>query len=257
MNTLASDIEYSAWSDWNPTEYNREYYSEVTLDGRYLMEWIVESAQEAPDVDVALEFGSGPTVLHTFPLAAKAKEIHMAEYLPVNREEVQRWIANPSESHDWRPFTLEFLRLEGNPNPTDQQAQQREEQVRQRITQVMAGDAGEENPLGVDKRGFYPLVISLCCADSATNDKGTWQSYMKNIASLVKPGGMLVLSACGGHSFYKVGERAFPGACVSGRDMLSCLLDLGFRDIDLRLRQVPDSSEQGFSSTILARAIKL
>jgi hypothetical protein len=38
--------------------------------------------------------------------------------------------------------------------------------------------------------------------------------------------------------------------------MLNCLQELGFGDIDLRLRQVPDSAGQGFSTTILARAIK-
>lgn len=249
-------IEYSAWEEWDPRDYNREYYSEITLDGQYLMEWVVECVQKAPPMDVALEFGSGPTVLHTFPLIKKTKEIHLAEYLQVNREEVQRWVNKEGDTHDWSQFTREFLRMEGNQSPSDAEVEAREEQVRQAITQVMHADAGEENPLGADKRGFYPLVTALCCADSATNDKDTWRLYMKNIASLVKPGGMLVISACGGHDFYRVGERRFPGACVSGRDMLNCLQELGFGDIDLRLRQVPDSAGQGFSTTILARAIK-
>jgi hypothetical protein len=256
MASQTSEVQYANWDEWNPAVYNREYYSEITLDGRYLMEWVVQSVGVAPPVDVALEFGSGPTVLHLFPLAAKAKEIHVAEYLPANRQEVERWIRNEPGTHDWRQFTLEFLRMEGNPNPTDEEAQAREDEVRRRITRVMHGDAGITDPLGPDMRGYYPLVISLCCADSATNDKGTWRLFMENIASLVKPGGMLVLSACGEHSFYCVGERCFPGANISGRDMLDCLTELGFRDIDIRMRDVQDSSAQGFGCTILARAIK-
>jgi hypothetical protein len=254
--THAAEVEYSQWEEWNPADYNKEYYSEITLDGRYLMEWVVESVAASPPVDVALEFGSGPTVLHLFPLVAKANEIHVAEYLPVNREEVQRWVRNDPGTHNWRQFTTEFLHMEGNTEPTDAEAQAREDEVRRRITQVMPGDAGLDDPLGPEKRGYYSLVTSLCCADSATNDKGTWRLFMRNIASLVKPGGMLVLSACGEHSFYCVGERCFPGANISGQDMLECLVELGFRDIDLRMREVPDSSEHGFGCTILARAIK-
>jgi hypothetical protein len=256
VSTQSSNVEYAAWDDWNPSVYNKEYYSEITLDGRYLMEWVVESVKLSPPVDVALEFGSGPTVLHLFPLAVKAKEIHVAEYLPANREEVQRWVDNQPGTHDWRQFTTAFLEMEGNSDPTDEQAQEREKEVRRRITRVLPADAGVTDPLGPDMRGYYPLVTSLCCADSATSEKETWRLYMRNIASLVKPGGMLILSACGEHGHYCVGERCFPGANISGQDMLACLIDLGFRDIDLRMREVPDSSAQGFGCTILARAIK-
>ena len=61
MQTDQETIQYAKWDEWNPAIYNKEYYSEITLDGRYLMEWVVESVGISPPVDVALEFGSGPT----------------------------------------------------------------------------------------------------------------------------------------------------------------------------------------------------
>ncbi len=256
MVATPETVQYADWSEWDPRDYNKEYYSEVTLDGKYLMEWVVESVAASPPVPVALEFGSGPTVLHQFPLVKKATEIHVAEYLPVNRQEVQRWVDGAPDTHDWSIFTREFLQMEGVTSPTDADVAAREQELRQRISRIMPGDAGIADPLGPDMRGFYPLVLSLCCADSATNDKETWRLFMRNISSLVKPGGMWVISACGEHSYYCVGERCFPGADISGRDMLDCLVELGYRDIDLRLREVPDSSEHGFGCTILARAIK-
>ncbi len=248
--------EYAAWDEWNPQEYNNEYYAEVTLDGLYLMEWVVESVAKSEPVDIALEFGAGPTILHQIPLVSKAREIHVSEYLTVNREEIQRWIDRAPGSHDWNVFTREFLKMEGHEDASAESVTAREEELRRKITAVLPCDANLDDPMGPEKRERYPLVTALCCADSATNSKDTWRLFMTNIASLVKPGGMLILSACGEHSFYKVGERVFPGACVSGRDMLSCLMDLGFRDIDVRMREVPDSSGQGFGCTILARAIK-
>jgi len=256
MSAEAATVEYADWKEWDPRDYNKEYYSEITLDGRYLMEWVVESVRESPPVPVALEFGCGPTVLHLMPLVPRAGEIHLAEYLPVNRQELQRWVDREPGTHDWRQFTEAFLRMEGNAEPTADEVQAREDELRRRITKIMPGDASLDDPLGPEKRGFYPLVTSLCCADSATSDKATWRLFMRNISSLVKPGGMWVISACGEHSYYCVGERCFPGANISGRDMLDCLLDLGYRDVDVRLREVPDSSEHGFGCTILARAIK-
>jgi hypothetical protein len=252
----AADTAYNDWADWNPKEYNTEYYSEVTLDGRYLMEWVVESVALSGSVPLAIEFGSGPTILHMLPLAPKANEIHVAEYLAPNRAEVQAWVNNEPGTHDWSLFTRAFLQMEGNQNPSDEECAARENELRRKITSIVPGDAYLDDPIGPEGRARYPLVLSLCCADSATNSKETWKLFMKNIASLIAPGGMWIISACGEHSHYKVGECRFPGACISGRDMLDCLLDLGFRDVDVRMREVPDSSGQGFGCTILARAIK-
>jgi len=79
---------------------------------------------------------------------------------------------------------------------------------------------------------------------------------MRNIASLVQAGGVFILSACGTAQFYCVGNRNFPCAGVNAQDILASLSDNGFTDIDIRVRQVPDHSEQGYSSVIFARALK-
>ena len=256
MTTETASVEYDAWSDWNAKDYINEYYSEITMDGRYAVEWVVESAQKIAPVPVALEFGCGPIPIFSLPLIAKAKEIHMAEYLPANRAELEKWLAGVPDAHDWLIFTLDMLRLEGNPNPTEAEARAREAQARQQITKVLAGDVTTSDPLGPEKRGFYPLVVSYCCADSTTDNKATWAVYMSNIASLVQPGGTLILAAIEGTCFYCVGDRRYPGAGVNAEDLLAWLRGNGFVDIDVRTRQVPDSSASGFSSIMFARAIK-
>lgn len=256
MATQTAEITYADWSEWEPRGYLTEYYGEVMPDERFAMEFLVESMRKMPPLSVALDFGCGPTVHHIFPLVPKVEEIHLAEYLPGNRAEVEKWLKDEDGAHDWQVFSLETLRLEGNPNPTEAQARQREQETRARITNIWPGDAGEVDPLGTERHNFYPLVTSHYCAEGATNDKETWRFYMCNIASLVKPGGTLILSACGAANFYCVGDRYFPCAGVNGQDMLACLSDLGFTDIDLWIRQVPDHSEQGYGSVIFARAVK-
>lgn len=258
MDESTTVLEYTPWEDWKAAEYLSEYYSEVMPDERFAMEWLVECAARLPqqEVPIALDFGCGPTVHHLFPLVPQVQEFHLAEYLEDNRAAVNEWIASTPNTHNWRPFSLETLELEGV-SATDEAALSREQTTRQRITRVLPGDAGDENPLGIEKRRYYPLVTSHYCAEGATNDKETWRLYMRNIASLVAPGGTLILSACGVADFYCVGERRFPCAGVSGQDVLSCLLEDGFGNIDLRVRQVPGHAEQGYSSVIFACATRL
>jgi hypothetical protein len=256
MLTESLEINYSAWSEWNPKDYLSEYYAEVMPDERYALEFLVESLRKLPPITTALDFGSGPTVHHLFALVPKVQEIHAAEYLPANREEVRRWLAKDDQAHDWNAFAYETLALEGNLQPSPVDIAAREDETRQRTTSIWAADAGERDPLGPEKRGYYPLVTTHYCAEGATHDKDTWRLYMENIVSLVRPGGTLILSACGAADFYCVGTRLFPCAGVTAEEIISCLHANGFRNLDVRIRSVPDHSEQGYSSVIFVCAVK-
>jgi hypothetical protein len=160
------------------------------------------------------------------------------------------------EAPDWLHFSQEMLRLQGNSQPSEAQARAIEEAARSRITLVSPGDANDSDPMGPDKRGFYSLVTTHCCAEGATSNKEEWRRFIGNIFSLVKPGGTLIQTVVEGATHYRVGSRAFPAAGITRHDVLDCLRDNGFTDIDLRVRLTPDNSEQGFSSCVFARAIK-
>lgn len=250
-----SEIHYSDYSDWKPQKYLTEYYEQVLPDARFTLEFLVESLRELPPVSVALDFGCGPIMPYILPLVPKVQEIHMAEYLSSNRAEVEKWLLGRDDAHDWQEFTLEVLRLEGV-DPNVAAANTREQAARNCITHVLPGDATEADPLGSAKHEFYPLVTTHYCAESVSSSKEKWRVYMRNIMSLIKPGGVLILSACGGGTFYRVGDCLFPGAGLNEQDVLASLKDNNFTNINLQVRQVPDSSEQGFSKIIFAYAVK-
>jgi SAM-dependent methyltransferase len=257
MANSGACVDYAPWNEWQARDYLVEYYAEIMPDEQYALAFLQESLERLPEVEVALDYGCGPTVHHAVALVPKAKEIHLAEYLPGNLAEIQKWLDLSQDAHNWETFTRHILQLEGVANPSDTDVEQREQESRRRITKLSISDAGDDDPLGTDMRGFYPLVTTHYCAEGATNEKKTWARYMRNIASLVKPGGTLILSACGAADYYMVGERLFPCAGVNAQDVLSCLQSNRFAEIDLRVRCVPDHSEQGYSSVIFACAKKL
>src|SRR3989344_7393958 len=50
---------------------------------------------------LALEFGCGPTAHRTIAVAPYVSEIHMADYIPDNLEEVRKWIKGEAGRHNW------------------------------------------------------------------------------------------------------------------------------------------------------------
>ena len=100
----------------------------------------------------------------------------------------------------------------------------------------------------------YAVVISAYCADSATADTATWESYMRNIAGLVRPGGLFVTAALRHSTGYVVGGKTFPSASVDEAD-LRRVLEPEF-DWDDGVIEVCDLSahrSHGYTSIILAR----
>ena len=224
---------------------------------RHTLRFVVKALESLRPGALALEFGCGPTVHHLLPLAARAAEIHVADLLPDNLRAVRRWQLGAADAHDWSAFTRETLRLEGRSNPTAQQVFEREERVRRRVTRSLIGDARLAQPLGSAHSARYDCVLSCFCADSATRSLADWVRYTRNIASLLAPGGLLVLAALRQCHFYSVGGIQFPSPCIDERHVQLALDAEGFdrsRQV-IEVAEVPDQREHGFDSIVLARAI--
>jgi hypothetical protein len=253
--SASAAVAYSGFEDWSAKDYLSEYYSEILEDERHALQFLVDSLRGLPEVDRALDVGCGPCVHHCFPLVPHAREIHCADFVAGNREAITRWLEHRPGAHDWRVFATQTLVCEGGDSGSDAVAR-RETATRERITSVMPVDVRATDPFGPAARDSYPLVTSHYCAEAISTDKAVFRENMRNLASLVSPGGLLITSACGAADFYKVGARNFPCSGVTAQEVLSSLVVLGFRDIDLRSRSTPSHAEQGYTSVVFARATK-
>ena len=173
---------------WNAEAYLAQYYSRVEPTERFTMRFLHDAIQDLPANARALDFGAGPTLHHAITLAGRAREIHVADLLPQNLHALRRWHRGEVDAHDWSAFLRAALELEGSTSSVSD-VQRREARVRARITGIFACDASRRAPLARDASARYDCVTSFFCADSATSDIGEWMRYVRNICSLLAPGG--------------------------------------------------------------------
>jgi NNMT/PNMT/TEMT family len=239
--------------DWVPGAYLAEYYSKVEPDELATIAFFVDAMRRVEPGEPVLVFGAGPTLHHVFLAAGKASEIHLADYLPANLREIERWIERDAGAHDWRPFVRYTLQCEGLASPTGQQVSEREELTRAKITKLLQADARRANPLGDGRR--YATVISAYCADSATGDRATWQSCMRHIGGLVRPGGVLITAALRNCRWYLVGGKPFPSADIDEHDLRS-VLEPAFacEPSSIEARELAGHAAHGYAGIVLGWA---
>ena len=232
-----------------PSEYLADYYREVEPDEVETIAFFVDAIRNAEPGRPVLLFGVGPTLHHVFLAAPHASELHLADYLAGNLREIERWLARAPEAHDWRPFVRYTLQCEGIAAPTDEQVAQREELTRSKVTRLLRVDARQPEPVGER----YATVISAYCADSATDDHATWETFMVHIAGLVRPGGTFITSALRRCRHYLVAGKRFPSANVDEHD-LKAVLAPRFAHATIEARQVAEHAGQGYEGVVLAWA---
>jgi hypothetical protein len=245
------------WNNlWSARDYLRQYYQTPTIpsDEKAIFSFIIPYLRnlDAP-VSRGLDFGCGPTLHHDIALAPFAEELHLADYVPGNFVEIRKWLDDAPDAHSWDVYIRGILELEGNASVDDRLVDARRADVRRKITALHPGDIRQDSPLGFETA--YPLVASFYAADSIAATKADWQLYMRNLASLVEPGGILIISALRHAEYYQVGDYFFPSANLNEADVYQTLRDLGFDtgDEDVIVAPVEEWDDEGFDSIIVAR----
>ncbi len=255
-----SDAEFmadgTAYDEWVPQDYLSEYYSELQEDERSTLKYFVEQIRKAP-VGPVLCFGSGPTLHHVFLAIPRMTEVYLADYLPANLKEIDRWRKNEPDAHDWSPFVRYTLICESGVEPGPELIAERMEALREKIAGLRHADASLSDPLGKEYRGYFAAVLSPYCAEAATSDKVQWVQYCRNIASLVRPGGLFMTSTLRGASEYRAGSRFFPVTSIDETDLMAVLhQDFRADSVEVEVRELSQHASQGFSGILLARGIR-
>lgn len=244
-----------------PEHYLSEYYSRVGLENRSLLEFFVEAYEDIPPNFKLLELGGGPTIYQLITAAKHAREIHFSDHLDVNLDEVKGWKENKRGAFDWKNFFQEALIMEGRSHVNNSKIKRREEILREKITEFLHCDVFQTNPLGRNCAKYYDVVSVNFVAESITDNHKTWKDILKNICSLIKHDGYLIMTAIKGANYYRVGNKLFPAVEITEKHVVIALQELGFREDLLFMRSIEAEhtrekrkNSQGYNGMIFLRA---
>jgi hypothetical protein len=196
---LTESADRDEYADhFNPREYLRQYYSlpQLAADDadlfRTLCGWLKQTGRVYP---TALDVGCGPTIHNSFALAPYADRIDLADYLPANLVEVEKWLRTDPDAHDWKPLFRGVLEHEGTPLD---RLEERTQQYRSKVTQLRHCDLRRASPLGEPAQ--YDLVTSFFCAECVASDRDEWEMIVGRILDMVNTrtdGGWYSSPTCG------------------------------------------------------------
>jgi hypothetical protein len=244
---------------WHPQEYLSQYYRtpKIPDDELAIFQFIAAQLRRRRlPFQSALDIGVGPTLHHEIALAPYAKRLDVADLLPQNLSEIKKWLRGETNAHNWDVYVRGILVLEGVKAPTAAAIQERKQMVKQRVHQLLPCNIKNALPLG--NKTMYPLVTAFYVADSVASSKSDWRSYMANIANLVEPGGVLLISALRNAEYYRVGNAIFPSAKINEDDVRDLFLSLHFvpHSLEVQVDFVSEWKDDGFDSIIIAAGEK-
>jgi hypothetical protein len=254
-NSLVAD-----YSEWRARDYFDTYYSEVVLpDEQAVLAYQIDVMRAARSrFGRALEYGCGPTMHRAIAAAKYAFRIDMADWLADNLTEAREWLCADENAPEWKMFTKYALACEGQPRPSAAKVLQREALTRKVVRGLYVSDARLRQPLGPTRDGFYDLIVSGFCIDAISSDRSVWRRCLRNITSMLQPGGTFIIHALHQCRAYKCGERMFPGSNLSIDDMREAMTENGFvpQSIDAQVIPCPDNAQYGYSGILTASARK-
>jgi len=250
------------YSQWQADDYFGTYYADAILpDEQRVLDYQIEVLRSADyRFGRALEYGCGPTLHRAIAASRYAFRIDMADWLPDNLAQVRSWLGAPASNPDWRRFTRFILELEDAHTGNTERAvsaariERREARTRKVVRNLELSDARRRQPLGPAREGFYDLLISGFCIDAVSCEKRIWARCMRNVLSMLEPGGLLILHALYRCRAYRVAQQMFPGADLSRDDVFASLLANGFtrRSIDIQVVGCSEGLEYGYSGILMA-----
>lgn len=241
---------------WSPKEYLAHYYDtkDISQDEQEILKFIVDFFKERKlCFDDMIEIGCGPTIHHMLPFVPHVQYLYMADYMQSNLNEIEKWLKESPEAYDWSPYLTNVLSHERRRSP--KAFKERVNALRSQITGLLHCNVLSENPLGDVQRTFR-LLTSFYCLECVTDSKEQWLQSMRNMSSLIAPGGWIILSALRDTNTYVISGKKFPVTRINEHDIHDCLVANGFvpSSVTVTVCQSPEWASEGFSSIIIASA---
>ncbi|XP_029428902.1 indolethylamine N-methyltransferase-like isoform X2 [Rhinatrema bivittatum] len=150
--------------------------------------------------DTLIDISTGPVMYPLFSACECFKEIIITECPGQSQQELEIWLKKEPGAFDWSPMVKYVCELDGD----SEQWAKKEEKLRKTVKLGLKSDVTK--PLALPQAD---CLISFMGLEAVCKDLGVYGQAMKNITTLLKPGGRLVLLVVLQETYYTVGQHRF------------------------------------------------
>ncbi|KAJ1175381.1 hypothetical protein NDU88_000669 [Pleurodeles waltl] len=224
--------------DFDPRDYLDTYYG--AKNGVFIkdgfMEFVLRKLHNVFTTggvkgDTLIDIGPGPAIYQELSACEAFKEIIAADFTDRNREYLERWLKNEPGMFDWTPAVKFVCDLEGR----SKNAAEKQEKLRKTIKRIVKCDVTKSNPLEPLVLPKVDCVMTLGCLECACKDHNTYQNVLKNLSSLLKVGGHLIITNILGSSSFLSGTKRFSLLNLDEEFLRKAVTEAGFVFEDLEV----------------------
>ncbi|XP_078496162.1 nicotinamide N-methyltransferase-like [Lissotriton helveticus] len=178
---------------------------------------------------IALCFG--PFFNWAFPACENLKDIIICCPNDKCINELEKWRTNAPGAIDWSHAVKAHCEVQGK----GESWIEKQSMWQKKIKQPVKYDVSKSNPLSPTLLPQADCLLLSHCLEAHVTDKETFITAMKNVTTLLKPGGNLVIIACLEESYYMVGNYKFPHLCIDEDFVRKALCDTGYDIVELHV----------------------
>ncbi|XP_030076773.1 nicotinamide N-methyltransferase-like isoform X2 [Microcaecilia unicolor] len=212
---MASDFtdKETYQKDFDPKAYLDTYYASENghrITDEYLifmLKNLFNTFTSGVKGNLLLDIGTGPSIYHLLSACESFNEIIATDYTDRNRQELETWLKKEPGAFDWSSVVKFVCELEGD----REKWAEKEEKLRRTVTRILKCDVTKNNSLDPLVLPQADCLLTCLCLEGASKDPDSYCCALRNISSLLKSGGHLVMGGVLGNGMYMVGEKQFSG----------------------------------------------
>ncbi|CDW57055.1 nicotinamide N methyltransferase [Trichuris trichiura] len=210
---------------FEPLTYLKEYYgnNDMSHGLKTIISFLPNFAARLPHCSTFLDVGSGPTVYMAMGLRNKVDSIYLSDYAEQNREHLLLWRKGQAK-FNWNPIAEAIATLEGNAC----EWQSVETVARSKVKAIIKCDVLAKPCLPApysDKR--FDIVSTVFCLEYATTDLQLFRYGLKNVVSMIRNGGWLILGGAYQEHTYDLGRCRFLCLYLKEEELMESLRQAG------------------------------
>ncbi|XP_013389162.1 indolethylamine N-methyltransferase-like [Lingula anatina] len=169
-----------------------------------------------------LDLGSGPTIAHHVILSKYFNELAFSDLTEKNREAMRKWRDGEAGAFDWDSTFKCVAALEGE----EENWMALKESFRNKMSTMYPCDVINPNPLHPVLSKPFDCVTNIFCLEAASHFR-----VIRNVTSLLKDGGHLIIVNSLRQSAYIVGDVHFSARSLEKEEYIRSLKFAGLDEI--------------------------